>query len=290
MAKSCDWIVAVSAASIVNALCVDVDDFFGSFHEAGISPRRYQYSAHAETGRLLLELEELKIKATFFVPGLVLQATPGLVREILECGHDIASHGFTHRAVSTMSAEEFRSDVTRSKRMLEDISGVEIDTYKAPIWSLHSPANYDVLLEAGYRIDHSAMPGVKRRLGVAATRLEPVRYRDNLTIIPPTVAKIGSIAVPLCGGFYNAYVPWSWQRKFYDGLNTRGLPFNYYFHPFEHSPSVSRIDILRKGTLGMALYAAHIGTYRANLRRMVQHYALGPLKLSYRGLLHRGSA
>ena len=270
-------------ATLTNALCVDVDDLSSALIEQGLSLSRCEYLVDAETCSLLEHLETLKVKATFFVPGATLCQSPGLVRSLAESGHQVASHGTQHRRVEGFSPEEFREDVSRSRKALEDLIGCAVDTYKAPMWSITAGCvwAYDVLIDAGFRVDHSAMPSLKESLGHAAHRLEPFRYERELFVIPPTTLRIGGRALPFCGGFYCAYVPIGIQSRILQRINDRGMPFNYYFHPFEHSPHGSNRRLLKYRRLYPTLYGVHCGIYRRHLEHLVKGFRFAPLRDAY---------
>ncbi len=273
---------------IVNALCVDLDDLGEAFHEAGLGRGRTSYQVDGECLALLDELDELGTRATFFVPGTVLSRSPQLIREIANRGHEVASHGFRHILVGQFSRAEFRADLDRSKQELEVLIGREVDTYKAPMWGIDPACSwaYDVLLQAGFRIDHSAMPALKRHLGQAGGSHQPFLYDDGLWVIPPTTFQFGSrLALPFSGGFYCAYLPPAIQGRVFAAINRAGLPFNYYFHPFEHSPAVETLQLIRSNGLRMRIYARHSGVYRSHLRALAGRFAFGSLRDAYSRLL-----
>jgi len=272
---------------VTNALCVDVDDLSIAGSDAGRGSRRISYEAVEETLAVLTELDDLRIKATFFVPGYVAKRSPELVKAIVNADHDVAAHGTQHCRVSELGPVRFREDVRANRGNLEDVAQVHVDTYKAPMWSI-GPAcvwAYDILIEEGFRVDHSAMPSMKNHLGFSRYHLVPFRYREDLLIIPPTTIRIPGGALPFCGGFYLAYVPHWVQRQVLSSINSRSIPFNYYFHPFEHSPSPRNRKLLKYGSVHLTLYAAHTGRYRRHLRALAGCFSFAPLKVAYEAYL-----
>ena len=267
----------------VNALCVDVDDLSGALAEQGLRIRPGTYLAEAETEALLAELQELGLTATFFVPGLVLREAPRLPSHIADAGHEVAAHGTIHRRVGSYDRKAFLADVRANRLSLEDLIGRPVDTYKAPVWSITPTCiwAYDALIEAGYKIDHSALPRLKRALGVPPDQLEPFLYAGALTVIPVTTVRILGVTFPYPGGFRNAYVPLAVQCRIFERINRRGLPFNFYFHPFEHSPAGPNRALLKYRSVRATLYAAHAGRYRPVLRHLAGRFRFGPLKHAY---------
>ena len=63
------------------------------------------------------------MKATFFILGIVAEQHPELVQDIHKAGHEIASHGYGHELVYELTETQFRQDLLRSMRILEEITG-----------------------------------------------------------------------------------------------------------------------------------------------------------------------
>jgi polysaccharide deacetylase family protein (PEP-CTERM system associated) len=89
--------------AITNAMTVDVEDYFHVSVFEGVVPRSQWTSmesrVQANTGRLLDLFDEHAVKGTFFVLGWVAERYPGLVRAIVQRGHELASHGYGHRLI-----------------------------------------------------------------------------------------------------------------------------------------------------------------------------------------------
>ncbi|HLG93667.1 MAG TPA: polysaccharide deacetylase family protein, partial [candidate division Zixibacteria bacterium] len=110
--------------------------------------------------RMLDLLEEHNAKATCFFLGWVGKKFPHLVWEADKRGHEVASHGFAHRLIYEMSANEFFEDALTSKKILEDAIGKPVQGYRASAFSVteKTPWFFDRLIEAGYRYDASVFP------------------------------------------------------------------------------------------------------------------------------------
>jgi len=84
--------------TIANAMTVDVEDYFQVQAFAGIIDRADWDSmpcrVEANTDRILALLDNAGVKATLFTLGWVAERYPQLVRRIVACGHEIASHGY----------------------------------------------------------------------------------------------------------------------------------------------------------------------------------------------------
>lgn len=106
---------------------------------------------------LLAMLDEARCSATFFVLGEVAERLPRRIREIAAAGHEVASHGHIHLRACERSLRAFRSDVERSKEILEEVLGLPVLGFRAPEWSLRSLGNarLPVVAEAGFLYDSS---------------------------------------------------------------------------------------------------------------------------------------
>jgi len=149
---------------IVNAMSVDVEDYFHVSVFDGIVPRSAWESMESRvrvnTERLLDIFDEFDVRSTFFVLGWVGERHKDLVLEIARRGHEVASHGYAHRLVYDQTRSAFRDDVKRAKAILEDACGRTVLGYRAPSYSITPRSLWalDVLIEEGYQYDSSIFP------------------------------------------------------------------------------------------------------------------------------------
>jgi len=143
------------------ALTVDVEEWYHTCLVPSYVRPASRPALANELDRLLPELLDMLARsgrsATFFVLGEVAERLPRRVREIAAAGHEVASHDHYHLRASDRSPEEFARDVARAKALLEDLTGVAVDGYRAPEWSLRALGNcrLPMLAAAGYRYDSS---------------------------------------------------------------------------------------------------------------------------------------
>src|SRR5690606_31040977 len=158
---------------------VDVEEYFQvSALEPYVSRSRWESMesrvVHA-TERVLVLLREHGSRGRFFVLGWIAERYPELVRRISEEGHEVASHGWGHERVTTLSPEEFRRSIRDSKRILEEITGREVLGYRAPSFSIVPGREWamDLLIEEGYRYDSSLFPVRRKGYGYAEGKRAP---------------------------------------------------------------------------------------------------------------------
>lgn len=231
----------------VNALTVDVEDWF---HVCGLTRQPAVpvagWRVRDNVAKLLELLAKQRVRATFFVLGSVAEAIPELVAEIAAAGHEIASHGYSHRLVTSLEPAAFRAELRRTGTVLERQSGQKPVGFRAPQWSLSAktPWAYDILLEEGYRYDssHNPLPFV----GNPAGPRTPHRIdgpNGALWEIPPMVTPSLLGNLPTGGGWGFRVFPQALIGKTIRTLNAAGAPAVIYLHPREFDPSGPRLRL-----------------------------------------------
>mgnify|MGYP000533690857 CR=1 FL=1 len=94
---------------------------------------------------ILPVLDRFDQKATFFVAAPWAKEHPNLVKQIVEAGHEIASHGDKHDNLSQFSREQVAKNISRAHRVIKEVSGVEPRFFRPPY------GDYDDLVVATAR-------------------------------------------------------------------------------------------------------------------------------------------
>lgn len=231
---------------------VDVEEHFQvAAFESHVSRSQWD-NLPSRVGRgvhLLLELlAEHGAHGTFFILSWVAERQPGLVREIAEAGHEIASHGTDHRRVTTLTPDAFRQSLRDSKLILEDVSGHSVVGYRAPSFSITRDVDWalDVLVEAGYRYDSSLYPVRRNGYGYLGGKRDPYvlhRAAGTLDEFPPATVQWGSAVLPAGGGAYFRHLPYTLVRTALRDAEQRGVPGTFYIHPWELDPEQPRVRV-----------------------------------------------
>ncbi len=240
--------MTTAAKGVVNALSVDVEDYFHvSAFEECISRadwERMPSRVERNVERVLALFERHGVKGTFFALGWVAERYPGLVRRIVAGGHELANHGYSHSRVVNQTPEQFRDDVARSKRMLEDIGGSPVLGYRAPSYSIGSDTLWalDVLEETGHQYSSSIYPIHHDLYGMPDAPRFAFRYRGNgMLEIPISTVRLFRVNLPCGGGGYFRLLPYGVSRWALRRLNRReGQSSVFYFHPWELDPEQPR--------------------------------------------------
>ena len=106
--------------------------------------------------RLLRMLDRVGVRSTFFVPGYTAVRHPGVVRDIVAAGHEIAHHGWLHEPLAGVGPKEEAAILDRGLATLEDVAGVRPVGYRAPMWEL-TWASPGLLADRGFLYDSSLM-------------------------------------------------------------------------------------------------------------------------------------
>jgi polysaccharide deacetylase family protein (PEP-CTERM system associated) len=232
-----------------NALSVDVEDWFqvGAFEKviARDAWETLPARVEANTDRVLALFESAGVKATFFTLGWVAARHPALVRRIAEAGHEIASHGWDHKRVFTMSPAEFREDLKRAHRAIADAGGQAPTGYRAPSFSIdeRTPWAHEALAEAGYAYSSSVAPLVHDHYGWRDSprfAWRPVEGAELIELPVTTISLAGRRFAAGGGGFFRL-LPYRFSSWAIGRVNEEERPAIFYFHPWEIDPGQPRV-------------------------------------------------
>jgi polysaccharide deacetylase family protein (PEP-CTERM system associated) len=226
-----------------------------------------------QTDAILELLDELGVRATFFLLGMTVERYPDLVRELGARGHDLACHGYEHTRVFDQSPDEFRRDVERSVELIESLAGRRPTGYRAPAFSINRDTiwAYETLCDLGFLYDSSQYdtPRIPNRI----RSVPPQPYRLTLPSgreiweLPLTVWRLKGRAIPIGGGAYWRGLPASVLRR---GLRQAADPYAVlYFHPYEVDPEPLKAALPEAPTAKQRLAAAGRGLQRNPGRRRI---------------------
>ena len=249
-------------------LSIDVEEYFHAqaAAEGGLSVDDWSSCERRLDGAVDRSLQLLATHdatATFFVLGWVAEHEPDVVRRISDAGHEIASHGTTHRMLGELTADEFRSELRDSRRLLEDLSGQAVVGFRAPTFSITNETLWalDVLAEEGFAYDSSIFPIRHDRYGIVGAPRWPHRAitpnGGAILELPPLTARRLGMALPVGGGGYLRLLPsWTIARAI-RRAERAGWPAMLYLHPWELDPDQPTLPMSRLSRF----------RHRVNLRR-----------------------
>lgn len=280
--------LTLASKRLVNAFTVDVEDYYQvSGFESSIDRgawESFESRVVGNTDRLLNLLEAKQVRGTFYVLGWVADKHPELVRRIHELGHEVASHSYWHRLVYSLSPDEFRDDLRRSRDTLQQIIGAPVTAYRAPSFSITARSLWalEILVEEGFKTDSSIFPVHHDRYGIPNAVRGPHQLQTpagSLWEFPPSVSRLAGFNLPVGGGGY--------FRLFPLGLSLYGLsrvqqsentPIMFYIHPWEVDPDQPR---LKAGTaMGRFRHYVNLARTESKLGKLLGRFTFGTISES----------
>ena len=195
-------------------------------------------------------------RATFFILGWIAEKVPHLVREIHSRGHEIASHGYNHNMCNQQTYSDLRRDLTKSRKLLEDIIGSPVFGFRAPNFSIRDDV-LKTIQECDYQYDSSlnsfglhgrygkislkqhAKQGVAHKISDDFYELpisnlnlrSPFRCLLSTTTLKATNKK--SLILPLGGGAYFRLIPFTFFKLGVQSILEKDGAYVFYLHPWE---------------------------------------------------------
>jgi polysaccharide deacetylase family protein (PEP-CTERM system associated) len=263
--------------AIVNALTIDVEDYFQVSAFAAYIPRAtwgtIPCRVEHNIDRILAMLAENNVRATFFVLGWIAERYPDLVRRIAAEGHEVASHGYEHLRASEQGFGPFLADIRLAKAILEDIAGLPVSGYRAPSFSVGhaNPWAFDCILEAGYRYSSSIYPIRHDHYGMPDAPRFAHQIRPGLIEVPVATFRMMRANWPAGGGGYFRLLPYEVSRWSLRRVNERdGRPAMFYFHPWEIDPEQPRVDGVKFKT--RFRHYLNLRQMEARIRRLLEDF------------------
>lgn len=242
----------MTSTEILNAVSFDVEEYFHAlnFRQAAAGMKEKPKSRVERGVDAILDiLARCSTRATFFILGKVAEKHPALIRRIADLGHEIASHGVSHKTAMELGPDGFLDEALTSRKMLEEVTGRPVIGFRASTFSITKKTLWalDALCEAGYRYDSSIFPVYHDRYGIPTFPCRPVRLlkgnRSGLIEFPPLTLALPGMNLPCGGGGYFRLFPalltwWAIRR-----MNARKQPAVIYLHPWEFDPEQPRLSL-----------------------------------------------
>ena len=200
-----------------------------------------------------------RVRCTFFILGWLADRLPPMVREIAARGHEVACHGYNHQMCTRLSEADLRNELGKSKRLLEDITGVEVAGFRAPNFSIDDRI-LTAIRDCGYRYDSSynsfSLHGRYGKIALNGGPKAGIAYKleDHFFELPVSNLPIfhhsgtsgnrnsSHLYLPWSGGAYFRLMPLSlFKRGIRFILKSCGA-YAFYIHPWEVDPGQPKIQ------------------------------------------------
>ena len=263
---------------MVNIMTFDVEEWFHSnlpSIDGKFKNIRFESRLEKPVYRILDLLERTRNSATFFVLGMIAEEQKRLLRDIHSAGHEIASHGFSHQLIYHMTPKEFKFDIEKSVKTIEDIISEKVIGFRSPSWSVPKGVSWywEALLDSGFLYDSSMFP-FKTFMYGSNNYLRGPHWIEiqNRKILewPPSVLEIFGKRIPFSGGFYFRLIPEMLIRRMIDRFTAEmKTSVVLYLHPWEMDFDQPRIDMSLRDRL---IHRTNVKRSENKLERILTRY------------------
>ena len=170
-------------------LTFDFDAISGYIARGLVSPSwvsRGEYGPRVGMPRLIALLKKYRIRSTWFIPGHTLETYPQACETVAAAGHEIAHHGWTHRAPASLTREQEEAELVRANESIKRLTGRYARGYRSPSWDL-SPHSVELFLKHGFLYDSSLMGDdytpYYARSGDVVELEQPARFGKQTTLV-----------------------------------------------------------------------------------------------------------
>ena len=215
-----------------HAFTIDYEDWYQGL---GIPITEWhQFEKRMKIGHdhLLELLDKHNVKATFFMLGKTIEDHPSLFREIIDAGHEIGSHSYSHSLLFNLTPQQFADEMNKCKQLADEF-GVQYSGFRAPYFSVTNESLWvlDELKRLGYKYDSSIYPGDNKRTGIKNYRKDIHQLNNGMWEFPISTYKIYKYEFGV-GGAYFRILPYTYFKKRLKET-TKEHPAVFYIHPWE---------------------------------------------------------
>jgi len=237
----------------MNILTFDVEDWYNcDFITSEFDWDKYEVRIYESVDRILQELQNRNLRATFFCLGWIAEKHPDVIRQIHAQGHHIGCHSYQHELSFRFDRNGFRQDAEKSKKLIEDLIGEPIDAFRAPGFSITEQNVWalEILTELGFEYDCSILPAAHDYGGFESFgNAEPVILNlangCQLKEFPMSIKRVFGKKLVFSGGGYFRFFPYFlikyWAK--------RSSYLMTYFHPRDFDlgqPVIHTLPLMRK--------------------------------------------
>jgi polysaccharide deacetylase family protein (PEP-CTERM system associated) len=227
---------------MMNAFTIDLEDWYQGVDIPFNDWNKYEKRLRIGFDKLIFLLQKKNIKATFFVLGKVIEDHPDIITEIIQEGHEIGCHTYSHPMLYKLDEDMFNVEINKCRDLISQFK-TSFTGFRAPyftvdhrnIWVLNSLKNF------GFEYDSSIFPGDSKRTGIKNYIKTPHFTESGLLEFPVSTGKLGGFDFGM-GGAYFRILPYAvFKNKFY--ALSQLQPVNFYIHPWELDPNHPRIKL-----------------------------------------------
>jgi len=220
-------------------LSLDVEDWNHLDYFSSMNIKS-SYSMLDGLNNFLEIVDSYNIKSTLFTLSDVASIVKTDLMSAINAGHEISSHGTSHKRPLTISKDKFIEDIIYSKKTIEDTLSQEVLGYRAPCFSMNNEL-LEELKNTGYKYDSSMINFSSHPLYGGIDSSSFIKRADNvyqngvLTEFELPTTNLFNRDIPISGGGYLRIFPWQVMKKLISNYLATHQTFFLYIHPFELS-------------------------------------------------------
>lgn len=234
---------------------------------------RGAYGPKQGVPRILSMLDGFGLKATFFVPGVVADKYPGVVREIGRRGHEIGFHGYFHEEFTTTTYEEEKATMERCEALIRELTGQQMVSHRAPGGVIHD-YSLGLFAERGYIASSNWRDSDGPFIHEFEGKKIPLVELPKDSIFDDTAYDFYTDSAP---ERYELKSPGEmleiWKEEF-DSLAAEGRMINFVLHP-QFIGRVSRVNMLKELIGYMLSRGAWIATNKEAAEWVLKESGMG---------------
>lgn len=216
-----------------------------------------------------------QIPTSYFVLGELINPMASVLRQLADAGADIGVHGWSHRRPLLMEPLELKKDLTKTKKILEDVIRKPVLGYRAPCYSLDRD-RLDVVRDVGFVYDSSRIIFEEHPLYGTLDlhgfieQIPNVYRADGFFEFQLSTLPFAGFNVPVSGGGYIRIFPWFFMSRLIKYYLHKNVTYLLYIHPFELSRK--KIPILPKGVSvsSKARFSLGLGGVEKKLHKLIE--------------------
>lgn len=237
----------------MNILTFDIEDWYNcDFLNQDYNWDKYEVRIYESVDKILNELSDRNLSATFFCLGWLAEKHPDVIKKIHQNGHHIGCHSYQHDLVYNLDEKSFRADILKAKNLIENVIGEPIVAYRAPgfsitennIWAL------EIIAELGFEYDCSLFPakhdyGGFQNYGQAEPSIIILPSGKTIKEFPMSIKKVWNKSIVFSGGGFFRFFPYYLIKNWSKDSNY----LMTYFHPRDFDPNqpvVKNLPLIRK--------------------------------------------
>ncbi|MGF1570359.1 MAG: polysaccharide deacetylase family protein [Nodosilinea sp.] len=236
-----------------HALSVDVEDWFHILqNDEGKQSENWdelESRVSTNTKTILDILDQHQTKATFFALGWVAEKHPEILMMIIDRGHEVGSHGYSHKIASEMRPSEFAKDLDKSLESIYRATKKNVISFRAPGFSVgyFNFWIFEILKSRGIQIDSSLFLGPHAHGGIDLDRNRPFEVilpsGEKIVEFPIISFELLGQKIPFSGGGYLRLMPTIFAKNMFGFCQYRNQFTVMYVHPRDFDAAQPRLKL-----------------------------------------------